>query len=106
MNRMKVSVSNGKYTFEGLDLVRIDVSRHGEPWVADVRPLNAIHSMMCELDAARVVLAAVRDILKPGAELGETTPRERLEAALARHRALVDDIEQPSAWAAPAGGAG
>ena len=46
-----------------------------------------------ELDAARVVIAAARD-------LGDEAPRE-IKQAIEQHRALVDDRQRPSDWASP-----
>jgi len=91
MSKHQVRVENGKYEFvlrEG----RIDVLRHGELWVPDVLPRRAIGALMAELDAARVVLSAVRAHL-------ELYPRhDQLAEALDRHDQLVDDRESPSLW--------
>lgn len=105
MSRLAIKVSNGKYTFEQPEgsPTRMNILRHGEPHLADVPGFNAIHSMMCELDAARVVLAAVREAMTMDLLQGGPTPRQVIEAALARHAGLVDDHEPPSAWALPAG---
>lgn len=89
---MRVRVSNGKYTFVH-DPLRVEILRYGEPWHMQQEAANALHSIMAELDAARVVLAAARD-------LGDDAPVE-IKDALARHRALVDDRERPSAWSSP-----
>lgn len=87
-----VRVSGGKYTFIVRDL-HIVIDRHGEQWHAQQDAFNALHSIMCELDAARVVLEAARSLAKNN----EAPPV--LYAALMKHRALVDDQEKPSEWA-------
>lgn len=91
---MRVRVDNGKYTFvKSSETTTIQVLRHGEPWHEQADAFNAITSIMAELDAARVVIAAAR-------QLGDGAPIE-IRQALEKHRALVDDQEQPSAWATP-----
>jgi hypothetical protein len=96
-NGMKVNVSNGKYTFvrepsaaqPNVTYTRID--RGGARWCNQPLPGdNAVHSMMCELDAARVVLRAARS-------LGDHAP-QAIRDALTHHSHLVDDREPPSAW--------
>lgn len=89
---MKVRVSNGKYTFVR-EMATIQILRGGEPWHEQRDAFNAIASLMAELDAARVVLDAAR-LLKDDAPI-------EIKQALAKHRALVDDRELPSEWAAP-----
>jgi hypothetical protein len=90
---MHVRVSSGKYTFVRVfKTTRIEILRGGETWHEQGEAFNAIASMMAELDAARVVLDAAR-------LLGEDAPIE-IKRALERHRALVDDCELPSEWAA------
>ncbi|HVY79852.1 MAG TPA: hypothetical protein VG994_02630 [Steroidobacteraceae bacterium] len=84
---MRVRTDNGKYTFDKRNAV-IDILRHGEPWAQNVHNFNAIHSLMAELDAARVVIAAARQSQDPA-----------VQAALRQHAALVDDREPPSEWA-------
>ena len=91
---MFVHVSNRKYTFAKLGLV-IDVKRGGEQWVTLHDGFNAIVSLMCELDAARVVLEALRSVSL------NNVPTE-VAQALALHDRLVDDREPPSTWASPA----
>jgi hypothetical protein len=91
-NDQGVRVDNGKYEFRKVGLV-IEVFRGGKPWLTLHDGFNALMGMMCELDAARVVLDAAR-------LLGDDAPRE-IKKALERHRGLVDDRELPSAWAAP-----
>lgn len=91
-----VRVSSGKYTFV-IDSknTEVEVLRHGEEWVRFVTGFNALHSIMCELDAARVVIAAARSLVKRG------EAPQALVDALRLHGALVDDREHPSEWAAP-----
>ena len=91
---MKIRVDNGKYTFvKSFETGTIQILRHGEPWHEQGDAFNALVSLMAELDAARVVLDAAR-------LLSDDAPIE-IKRALERHRALVDDREVPSAWAAP-----
>lgn len=88
-----VHVDSGKYTFvkDGLT-IRID--RHGEPWHVQQDAFNALQSIMCELDAARIVLAAAREL-----ERREEAP-QALRDALKLHAELVHDLQPPSGWAA------
>lgn len=90
---MIVKVCDGKYTFRKTSLV-IEVDRHGEQWLTLREGFNAIHSLMAELDAARVVLAAVRAYVTSGK--GTAVPA--LFEALEQHDALVSDTEPPSEW--------
>lgn len=69
MTEHRVSVASSKYTF--------------------VR-----RSLMAELDAARVVVQAVRGC---SAKLGQLCPTA-IHEAIALHDSLVDDHELPSAW--------
>lgn len=95
----KIRVDNGKYTFlSGVDGYKFDVLRHDEPWVRDITASNAITSMMAELDAARVVLKAVRIMVADNETDGTEPDIDDLKAALRRHAALVSDNEQPSEW--------
>lgn len=87
-----VRVDSGKYTFIKQPEGHIEIRRHGERWHEQDRAFNALASIMAELDAARVVLAAARDLAKRN----EAPPE--LYAALMKHCALVDDQEQPSEW--------
>lgn len=86
----RVRVDSGKYTFVipsgGL---RVEILRHGEPWHDQEQAFNALHSIMCELDAARVVIAAAREFPGDGATILR---------ALRQHDALVSDREPPGAW--------
>lgn len=61
---------------------------------------NAIASMMAELDAARVVVAAVRANIQK-LEGKDVYPAWAVDA-LALHDRLCDDREPPSEWAQPA----
>jgi hypothetical protein len=91
-----VNVSNGKYTFvRSLGSLRID--RGSVPWVDQVNAPNAVLSMMCELDAARVVVTAARRLVKEATMCGDPVPGA-LQRALERHASLVDDRELPSDW--------
>lgn len=89
---MKVNVSNRKYTFYSVE-GHISIFRGGQPWHTQDEASKALYSIMAELDAARVVLQACRD-------LGDDAPKE-IKAALAQHMRLVDDLEGPSVWASP-----
>ncbi len=82
---MKIRTDNGKYTFIK-DGLTIRVLRYGEPWHEQQQAFNAISSLMCALDAARVVLEAAR----AGGDV---------QAALRLHDGLVSDREPPSEWA-------
>ncbi len=90
---MKVKTDSGKYTFV-IDLGSMHVLRHGEPWLVINEGFNAIRSLVCELDAARVVLQAARDCFDP--DLGAM--KRHLHDALKQHEALVSDNEPPSDW--------
>jgi hypothetical protein len=85
-----VRVSNGKYTFVIDGFQTVAILRGGEPWHVQRDAFNALHSIMCELDAARVVLDVAR-------LLGDEAPAP-LKLALAQHQALVSDREPPSEW--------
>jgi hypothetical protein len=94
---IRVSVSNGKYTFvKPKDYHKVHILRYDEPWVHDLNGSNALLSMMFELDAARVVLAAVRANVK---QINGTDayPAWAVDA-LALHDRLVDDHQPPSDW--------
>lgn len=91
-----VRVSNGKYTFVvDSENTEIEVLRHGEAWVRFVTGFNALHAIMAELDAARVLIATARSLAKRN----EAPPE--LYKALMLHNALVDDREHPSEWIVP-----
>lgn len=99
---MKISVDSGKYTFV-LDLGwKLRVLRYGEEWIEDIDGAKAIHSMMCELDAARLVLDEARKL----AEFTETDDRSgaenilfRIEGAVRKADALTSKQPGPSEWA-------
>lgn len=94
-----VRVDSGKYTFVNR-LGSIAILRHNEPWHEQDEAGNALASIMAELDAARVVLAAVREAVKDGrVAMGGLRVAQELNAALAKHEALVSDAEPPSDWA-------
>lgn len=97
MTRHEVRVDSGKYTFVRTAGGGIEILRHGEPWHEQTGASNALASIMAELDAARVVVAAAREAVKTMAALavGHTFG---MGTALAKHDALVDDREPPSAW--------
>lgn len=88
-----VRVDNGKYTFIVADGPTMLIDRHGERWHAQQDAFNALHSIVCELDAARVVIEAARSLVARG------EAPQALRDALAKHSALVDDGEEPSGWA-------
>lgn len=102
-----VRVDSGKYTLNylvrsGTDLKwdGISILRHGEAFHEIVGPgFDAVHSLMCELDAARVVVAAAREAMAMNVLEGGLTPRQVIENALKQHEALVSDLEPPSEWA-------
>lgn len=92
---MRIRISNGKYEFVK-DNLTIKILRGGQPWHEQSEAFNAITSMMAELDAARVVVTAAREIFR-----GVPGSQGTIARALKQHDALVDDIEPPSEWAAP-----
>lgn len=94
MSAHVVRVDGGKYTFVNR-LGEIQILRHGEPWHEQTAAGNALASIMAELDAARVVVAAARALEADGLE---SAPIRYLNEALARHDALVGDREPPSDW--------
>lgn len=100
MSEHIVSVDNGKYTFVLRDGWKLEVKRHGDPWIHDLDGAKAIHSMMAELDAARVVLEAAR---KCEGVTGEALFDARIELskAVALHDRLTSDRTPPSDWAKP-----
>lgn len=99
MSEHKVKVDGGKYTFHNRGGWNIDVLRHGEPWIDDIDAPTAVFSLMCELDAARVVLQAVRNGI---GLLASPDVGRAIADALKVHDALVDDREPPSEWCEPA----
>lgn len=109
MSEHRVRVENGKYELILSDGWKLDILRGNEPWVENITASKCLHGVMCELDAARVVLGAARALAK----CMETMPMELakqlakyddvvgLVRALTRHSGLVDDNEPPSVWAKP-----
>jgi len=97
MSEHRVSVDNGKYTFvfnERIgDWSTVDILRHGSQWITIHDGTNALHSIMTELDAVRVVLAEAR-ILCNNQNFGTG----KLKEALEKHDRLCDDREPPSEW--------
>jgi hypothetical protein len=107
----RVSVDGGKYTFviaEGD--YRVAILRHGEPWhPPQAEACNALGAIMCELDAARVVVEAARKLADhmekmPLAELGPLTKGDAfvgITRAIALHDSLTGYRTPPSPWAKP-----
>lgn len=104
----KVSVDNGKYTFVNRNGLIIDLCYGSNNlMVMEYDAPEAIAEMMRELDAARVVVKAARELADsfenmplPLAEwLAEYKAPVRLIRALNRHDALTSDRTPPSAWA-------
>ena len=83
-----VRVDNGKYTFVS-DGLTIKILRYGDPWHEQQDAFNALHSIMCQLDAARVIVQAAKSLVDPPAVIAH---------ALRLHDALVEDNERPSDW--------
>ena len=100
---MKINVDNEKYTFVNRDGgFEVDVLRHGQPWMTDIECPKAISTMMAELDAARVVIQAVREHLEiygHGRDEDSKIMVKELALAMKLHGQLVDDREAPSEWA-------
>lgn len=97
----RVRVDSGKYTFVvPADDYRVSILRYGEPWHGpQSEASNALHAIMCELDAARVVVQAFRDLVVPGNDrLSTREGFNRITDALALHDSLTSDREPPSAW--------
>lgn len=102
-----VSVDGGKYKFIARLGYVIDVDRHGEAWVTGLDAPKAVASLMSELDAARVVLAAARTLCDAFEKLPMAASTALascgdapvgLVRAVALHGRLCDDREPPSAW--------
>lgn len=94
MSEHRVKVDSGKYEFVCEGFGAIDILRHGQPWHSQTQASNALHAIMCELDAARVVVQAARVCLGMLADLCPLP----ITAALDLHDALTSDREPPSAW--------
>lgn len=99
---MRVRVENGKFEFWKHDLY-VDILRHGQPWITGLKTgVNAIYTMMAELDAARVVLVAARSLVDlRGTDASPeaiNAALKNLVASVEKHDRLVDDREPPSEW--------
>lgn len=94
-----IRVSEGKYTFRKDGKGGIEVLRYDEAWHQQTQAANAISSLMYELDAARVVLAAARALVAEYTANGEIKAMGELVASLEQHARLVTDQEPPSEWA-------
>lgn len=91
----RVRVDGGKYTFVvHAEKCEISVLRADLPWQSMPALASPIQSMMRELDAARIVLQAVRAYASAPAHRVPAS----ITAALRLHDALVGDQELPSAW--------
>ena len=100
MSDFRIKVDGGKYEFVLHDGWDLEILRHGERWAISMQCSKAIHSMMCELDAARVVVAAVRGTVGPDRKhIDGAEAFDQLLGALDMHRGLVADTEPPSEWA-------
>lgn len=97
MSKHNIRTDSGKYTFVVDESGQVEVLRGGESWLRFAVGSKAIHSLICELDAARAVIAAARSLVKRG-----EAPMALVDA-LRLHTALVDDREHPSEWAVPIG---
>jgi len=104
----RVSVDNGKYTFVvPADDYRVSILRYGDPWHGPQgEASNALHAIMYELDAARVVVQAARELADhmarmPIAALQELSKSDAfvgITRAVALHDRLCDDRQPPSEW--------
>lgn len=90
-----IAVDSGKYKFVQRGGFTIDILRHGQPWIEDITGSKAIGSMMYEIDAARVVLEAARQVVAVETANGRGDSVKALVRALATHDACVGP-EQPS----------
>ena len=97
MSEHRVKIENGKYEFIRSRFNELCIYRGGKPWHRQSDgPIAQIDSMMAELDAARVVLAAARETVEMHHE--GIAPILALRDALEKHARLVDDREPPSQW--------
>jgi len=98
MSEHRVKVDNGKYTFVAAhDGSGVSILRHDKPWHGPQNAAsNALIAIMCELDAARVVVAQARQTLLYATE--GLAPSQGLRQAIDRHDRLVGDDEPPSEW--------
>lgn len=107
---MKIKVHNGKYEFDASEW-RLRVRRYGDDWMPDMPGKNAVISMMQELDAARLVVQAVRKLSDrmetlPIAVVNWIAKHDEfvgLTRAIAHHDRLVTSHEPPSEWATKEG---
>lgn len=96
----RISVDNGKYVFVQRGGFKLDILRHGEPWVEDITASKAIGSMMYELDAGRVVLEAARQMVAAETANGRGDSVKALARALATHDVCVGPQQPaPTEWA-------
>lgn len=102
MSEHRVSVDGGKYTFVIPENdYKFRILRHGEEQYGPIGEASkAVHSMMCELDAARVVLQAVKDGLTYGKYDSGNALKfvMKMEKSIERHNALVGESMPPSEW--------
>lgn len=89
---MELKVANGKYTF-CKNTIHWWIDRYGDDWIGKRQDgMNAIHSLMAELEAARVVLGSARRTVAAAPDSLALMP---LREALATHDSLVDvDLEK------------
>lgn len=100
-----VRVGSGKYTFrlchlDGPPAIAVAIDRYGQSWHQQSDAAKALASIMAELDAARVVLAKIRELSVPAPDRALDYVRQVM-AAMEKHDRLVDDREAPSEWCAP-----
>lgn len=93
----KVKIDNGKYEFILHDGWDLEVRRGGVPWIGgegeqSLPGSKAIHAMMRELDAARLVVAAARETES------DYDDGYRVSQALKLHDSLVGEGGKPSDW--------
>lgn len=108
MSEHSVSVDGNKYTFIiPKNDYKFRILRYGDEWHGPIgEASNAIHSMMCELDAARVVLQAARKLASVFERLPLDLTRKLAEydepvgiiRALGQHDRLVGEGSPPSEW--------
>ncbi len=96
----RVSVEGGKYTFVvPADDYRVNILRYGKSWHGPQgEASNALHAIMMELDAARVVVQAAREAQKRHPSMFDFDPDDLIVDALKLHESLTSDREPPSAW--------
>lgn len=92
----RVSVDNGKYTFiSGQGYGDIEVLRYNQQFLVIKAGSGAIYSLMCDLDAARLVLQATETDV-PGETIDDKL--NRIKIALENHHGLVGAPMPPSEW--------